>query len=85
MYGRIRELARRKFLWRIVSLHKRSKVFAGCCICEPGSRELVAEKAPIPIGTMRRWADDLDGIAVRLERKSRYAEKGLLIEHETEW
>jgi NAD(P)-dependent dehydrogenase (short-subunit alcohol dehydrogenase family) len=32
MYGRIRELARRKFLWRIVSLHKRSKVFAGCCI-----------------------------------------------------
>jgi hypothetical protein len=29
---RIRELVRRKFLWRIVSLHKRSKVFAGCCI-----------------------------------------------------
>ena len=21
-----------RFLWRIVSLHKRSKVFAGCCI-----------------------------------------------------
>jgi hypothetical protein len=34
---------------------------------------------------VRRWADDLDEIAVRLERKSRYAEKGLLIEHETEW
>ena len=32
---------------------------------------------------VRRWADDLDEIAVRLERKSRYAEKGLLIEHET--
>ena len=30
---------------------------------------------------MRRWADDLDEIAVRLERKSRYAAKGLLIEH----
>jgi hypothetical protein len=30
-------------------------------------------------------SDDLDEIAVRLERKSRYAEKGLLIEHETEW
>jgi hypothetical protein len=41
-----------------------------------------AEKAPILIGTVRRTADDLDEIAVRLERKSRYAEKGLLIEHE---
>jgi hypothetical protein len=42
------------------------------------------EKAPILIGTVRRRADDLDEIAVRPERKSRYAEKGLLIEHETE-
>jgi len=30
-------------------------------------------------------SDDLDEIAVRLERKSRYAEKGLPREHETEW
>jgi hypothetical protein len=37
-----------------------------------------AEKAPILIGTVRRRADDLDEIAVRPERKSRYAEKGLL-------
>jgi hypothetical protein len=34
---------------------------------------------------VRRRADDLDEIAVRPERNSRYAEKGLLIEHETEW
>jgi len=33
----------------------------------------------------RPSTDDLDEIVVRLERKSRYAEKGLLIEHETEW
>jgi hypothetical protein len=42
-------------------------------------------KRPILIGTVRRSADDLDVVAVRLERKSRYAEKGLLIDHETEW
>ena len=41
----------------------------------------VDPQAPILIGTVRRWADDLDEIAVRLERKSRYAAKGLLIEH----
>jgi hypothetical protein len=40
---------------------------------------------PNLIDTVRRWADDLDEIVVRLERKSRYAEKGLRIEHETEW
>jgi hypothetical protein len=41
-------------------------------------------KAPILIGSVRRWADDLDEITVRLEWKSRSAEKGLLIEHEKE-
>jgi hypothetical protein len=47
-------------------------------------RESLSPKSSDLIGTVRRWADDLDEIVVRLERKSRYAEKGLLIEHETE-
>jgi hypothetical protein len=55
-----------------------------CRNCHQATTAL-PRSAPILIGTVRRWADDLDEIAVRLERKSRYAEKGLLIEHETEW